>query len=145
MITNTDLKGTAMPGPIVAEVGQSPTTFEFDIAHHLPGRLRLRSAVLKGNARACERAQHHLAQIGGVKQASANPITGSVLLGYDPNRLSPGEVTEVLAAHGYVLRAIEAETEAGDWWADRVASAVMDWVVNALAERLAVAMIAALA
>jgi hypothetical protein len=28
---------------------------------------------------------------------------------------------------------------------DRIASAVMDWVVNALAERLAVAMIAALA
>jgi hypothetical protein len=80
-----------------------------------------------------------------VKQASANPITGSVLLGYDPNLLSPGEVTEVLTAHGYVLRAIEAETEAGDWWADRIASAVMDWMVNALAERLAVAMIAALA
>ena len=80
-----------------------------------------------------------------MKQASANPITGSVLLGYDPNLLSTGEVTEVLAAHGYVLRAIEAETEAGDWWADRIASAVMDWVVNALAERLAVAMIAALA
>jgi hypothetical protein len=145
MITDTDQKGTAMPAPIVAEVGQSPTTFEFDIAHHVPGRLRLRSAALKGNARACEQAEHHLAQIGGVKQASANPITGSVLLGYDPNLLSPGEVTEVLAAHGYVLRAIEAETEAGDWWVDRIASAVMDWVVNALAERLAVAMIAALA
>jgi hypothetical protein len=48
-------------------------------------------------------------------------------------------------SEGYVLRAIEAETEAGDWWADRIASVVMDWVVNALAERLAVAMIAALA
>ena len=145
MITNTDLKGAAVPGPIVAGAGDRLVALEFDLAHHLPGRLRLRSAVLKGNARACERAQHHLAQIGGVKQASANPITGSVLLGYDPNLLSPGEVTEVLAAHGYVLRAIEAETEAGDWWADRIASAVMDWVVNAFAERLAVAMIAALA
>jgi hypothetical protein len=56
MITNTDLKGTAMPAPIVAEVGQSPTTFEFDIAHHVPGRLRLRSAALKRNICASERA-----------------------------------------------------------------------------------------
>jgi hypothetical protein len=143
MITNTDLKGTAMPAPIVAEAGDRPATFEFDLAHHVPGRVRLRSAALKGDARACEQAQHHLAQIGGVKNASANPMTGSVLLEYEADLPSPGEVTEVLAAHGYVLRAIEAKTEAGDWWADRIASAVMDWVVNALAERLAVAMIAA--
>ena len=89
MITNTDLKGTAMPAPIVAEVGQSPTTFEFDIAHHVPGRLRLRSAALKGKVRASEQARRHLAQIDGVTSASANPATGSVLLEYDPNVIGP--------------------------------------------------------
>lgn len=145
MISNTDLKGAAAPAPIAAGAGDRPATFEFDLAHHVPGRVRLRSAALKGDVRACEQARHHLAQIGGVKKASANPITGSVLLQYEPNLLSLGKVVGVLAAHGAVLRATDPETEAGGTWADKLASAVMDWVVNALAERLAVAMIAALA
>jgi hypothetical protein len=80
-----------------------------------------------------------------VKEASANPITGSVVLVYDPNLLSPDEIIEVLAAHGTALRATEAHVEAGGLWADKLASAVMDWVNNALVERLAVAVIAGLA
>ena len=40
---------------------------------------------------------------------------------------------------------LDAETEAGAGWADRLASMVKDWVINALAERLALAMISALA
>ena len=47
MISNTDLKGTAVPAPIVAGAGDRPAALEFDLVHHLPGRLRLRSAVLK--------------------------------------------------------------------------------------------------
>jgi hypothetical protein len=74
MITTPDLKGTAMPAPIVAEVGQSPTPFEFDIAHHVPGRLRLRSAALKGKVRASEQARRHLAQIEGVTKSPCPAI-----------------------------------------------------------------------
>jgi hypothetical protein len=39
----------------------------------------------------------------------------------------------------------EAEPEAGARWADKLASAARDWAINALAERLALAMISALA
>jgi len=95
MITNTDLKGAAVPGPIVAGAGDRPVALEFDLAHHLPGRLRLRSAVLKGNALASEEARRHLAQIDGVTSAWANPLTGSVLLEYDPNVISPTNVSDV--------------------------------------------------
>jgi hypothetical protein len=145
MISNLDLKGAAVSAPIVAGAGDRPAAFEFDIVHHIQGRLRLRSAALKGNAGACEQARYHLAQIGGVKEANANPITGSVLLEYDPSLLPPGKLSELLAAYGYVLRATDAETEAGGKWADKLASAVMDWVINSLVERLALAMITALA
>ena len=134
-----------MPGPIVAGAEARTVALEFDLAHHLPGRLRLRSAVLKGNALASEEARRHLAQIDGVTSARANPLTGSVLLEYDPNVIAPTNVSDVLAAHGYALRATEAETEAGAGWADRLASMVKDRVINALAERLALAMISALA
>jgi hypothetical protein len=84
MITKNDRKGTAVPAPIVTGAGESPATFEFDIAHHVPGRLRLRSAALKRNVCASEEARRHLAQIEGVTSVRANPATGSVLLEYDP-------------------------------------------------------------
>jgi uncharacterized lipoprotein YmbA len=145
MISNTDMKGAAVRAPIAAAAGNRPAAFEFGLAHHVPGRLRLRSAALKGNASASEQARHQLAQIRGVTATRANPTTGSVLLEYDPSVLSEGRVIDLLAAQGYVLRATEVEPEAGSGWADRMASAVRDWVINALAERLALAVITALA
>ena len=66
MISNTDLRGAAVPGPILAGAWDSPAALEFYLAYHLPGRLRLRSAVLKGNALASEEARRHLAHIDGV-------------------------------------------------------------------------------
>jgi hypothetical protein len=145
MISNTDTKGAAVRVPIAATAGDRPAAFEFALAHHVPGRLRLRSPALKGNASASEQARHQLAQIRGVRATSANPVTGSVLLEYDPSVLSAGKVIDLLAAQGYVLRATEVEAEAGSGWANTMASAVMDWVINALAERLALAVITALA
>jgi hypothetical protein len=81
----------------------------------------------------------------GVTAASANPITGSVLLEYDPNVISPSNVGDVLATHGYALGTTEAEIEAGAGWSDKVAIAAGDWAINALVERLALAMISVLA
>jgi hypothetical protein len=118
---------------------------QVDLAHHVPGRLRFRSALLKGNARASEQTQRYLAEIRGATSARANPTTGSVLLEYDPDVISPSKVSDVLAAHGYILRATDAEAEGGYRWADKLASAIQDWAINALAERLALAMISALA
>jgi copper chaperone CopZ len=138
-------EGAAVRAPIAAAAGDRPAAFEFVLAHHVPGRLRLRSVALKGNASASDQARYQLAQIRGVTATSANPTTGSVLLEYDPSVVSEERVIDLLAAQGYVLRATEVEPEAGSGWADRMASAVRDWVVNALAERLALAVITALA
>jgi hypothetical protein len=76
---------------------------------------------------------------------SVVPETTHVVLGTDPNVISPGNVGEVLATHGYALGPTGTETEAGAGWADKLASAARDWVINALAELLALAMISALA
>jgi hypothetical protein len=62
-----------------------------------------------------------------------------------PTVISPGNVGEVLATHGYALEPTGTETEAGAGWAEKLAGAVWDWVINALVERLALAMISALA
>ena len=64
---------------------------------------------------------------------------------YDPSILSAGRVIDLLAAHGYVLPATEVEAEAASGWAEKLASAPKDRVINAVVERLALAVITALA
>lgn len=68
-----------------------------------------------------------------------------MLLGYDPDLLSLGKVTEVLVAYGIVLRATEAETEVGGTRAAKLAGVLLGHAVDSLAEWLALAMITALA
>src|SRR5438105_12846113 len=85
MMSNNERKDAAVRVPIAATAGDCPPAFEFALAHHVPGRLRLRSAALKSNASASKQARHQLAQIRGVTATSANPTTGSVLLEYDPS------------------------------------------------------------
>jgi hypothetical protein len=59
--------------------------------------------------------------------------------------IPPTNLMEVLATHGYIIiGASEPETEAGTGWADKLATAAKDWLINALAERLALAVIGAL-
>src|SRR5215471_2207610 len=144
MISNTDPKGATVFAPNVFGAGDRPGTLCGDLAHHLTGRLRLRSELLKGNARAAEETQRHLAGISGMRSANANPLTGSVLLEYDPEVILPSKVADVLATNGYIIGASEPETEAGSGRADKLASAAKDWVINVLAERLALALIGAL-
>jgi hypothetical protein len=43
--------------PIVTRAGESPSTFKIDIAHHVPGRMRIRAAALKDNVCASEDAR----------------------------------------------------------------------------------------
>jgi hypothetical protein len=123
--------------PAVVGAGDCPSALHVYLVHHLPGRLRLRSALLKGNARASEETQRHLAEIGGIRSASANPLTGSVLLEYDPEVIPPAKLIDLLAIHGYVPEASAPETEAGTGWAVKL-------TINALAEHLALAVISAL-
>jgi hypothetical protein len=65
MINEANAPGAAEFAPIVAGTGDCPAARNIEIAHHLPGRLRLRSPSLKGDARAGEKAQRHLARIEG--------------------------------------------------------------------------------
>ena len=145
MISNTDLNGATAFAPNVVGAGDRPSALHFELAHHLPGRLRLRSALLKANADASEQTQHDLAEIDGVRSASANPITGSVLLEYDPETIPPTQIINVLILHGYSVGGGEANIEAEIGWADKLASAVKDRLISALAERIALAVITTLA
>jgi hypothetical protein len=67
-----------------------------DIAHSVPGRLRLRLADAKGDAAWLEELRVSLLPSPGVLQVSVNPATGSVLLHYD---IGIEDFNERLAEH----------------------------------------------
>jgi Heavy metal associated domain 2 len=115
------------------------------LVHHLPGRLRLRSAGLKGNANVPERVGFLFREIRGVISVEANPRTGSLLIEYDPTIVAPGKVTEMLTPQG-VIR-LDAAYDAGPMhgWIDQLADAAGNWFANAVAEQLALTVLRALA
>jgi hypothetical protein len=64
--------------------------------HQIPGRLRVKTPFIKGNPeRACE-AERLLEFIPGIKSVSANTITGSLVIRYDPKTISAESITEAL-------------------------------------------------
>jgi heavy-metal-associated domain-containing protein len=54
------------------------------IAHHVPGRLRFRIPDAKGNPERLEQARTALEVLEGVRSVDVNPLTGSVVIEYDP-------------------------------------------------------------
>src|ERR1700729_343027 len=55
------------------------------IVHHIPGRLRLKVPGAKGNAVFMDQVQAALSSVDGVREIEVNPVTGSVLVHYDPD------------------------------------------------------------
>jgi hypothetical protein len=97
------------------------------LVHETPGRMRLLSAAAKGYpARAAMlAAQAH--SLPGVVGASANPLTGSLIIRYDGGSHRRGELLRALGAR------IPAPSERS---AER-ARAWFDPIIDLLAERLA--------
>ncbi|MBX3197946.1 MAG: hypothetical protein KF894_07350 [Labilithrix sp.] len=55
-----------------------------EIAHHHPGRLRMRTDAFVDSLQAAERTRVGLARTRGVRSAAHDPRTGSLLVEYEP-------------------------------------------------------------
>jgi hypothetical protein len=65
--------------------------------HDLPGRLRVRTPLLKrGNA---EHVAKLLSGVAGVKRVEPNPVTGSVVIFYDENIVAGDNLLENVRRH----------------------------------------------
>ena len=60
------------------------TAYATQVTHFLPGRLRVKSGKVKNNLPFAREVERTLTGLQGVRGVEANPITGSVLLLYDP-------------------------------------------------------------
>jgi hypothetical protein len=95
------------------EQGKQPVR-QAQIVHSLPGRLRLRFADAKGDAKWLEDLRVSLLPTPGVLQVNVNPTTGSVLLHYD---IGLEDFDERLAEHAgreqlFTLRTDQAVSKA---------------------------------
>jgi copper chaperone CopZ len=123
MIDNLELKGGGVTAANVVAAEDRARLLQVNLAHHLRGRLRLRSAALKGDVNASQDARIHLGRIAGVRSVAANPCTGSLLVKYDPTVLSPQRVIGVLAAHGCIVAAAQQSADRDNAWSDHLANA----------------------
>jgi hypothetical protein len=63
-----------------------------EIAHALPGRLRLRLPFLRDRPSEATPLSDQVVELDGVIEVQCRPFTGSLLCSYDPARTSEGEI-----------------------------------------------------
>jgi hypothetical protein len=117
--------------------------------HHVPGRLRLRLAALKGNDPAAARASAAARAIPGVPDVWANGATGSLVIRYDRERLTLADLWAALRESGLVSGPPPSESAAGPSpsagdGAERFFATFARAVLDRLAQYLASALVSAL-
>jgi copper chaperone CopZ len=115
--------------------------------HHVPGRLRVKTATIKGRGVLADKAIAHLGALEGITSAAANPVTGSIVINYDAARMSAGRVLDSLRQGGYIQEVVDGHPErpaAGSRLAGRVGDTLLNKVIETVVERSAVALIGAL-
>ena len=73
---------------------------QYGTVHALPGRLRVKVAGVKKSPPMAGHVEQALLQEPGVTAAEANPLTGSVLVHFDPSRTSPAALLCRLEPYG---------------------------------------------
>lgn len=106
----------------------------FEVVHEVPGRLRLHATALRGNAALADRVLADLRTAPGVRAASANLRTGSVLIRHDA---APGRAAWLR----HRLSAAPPSAPTRDGTAVRVVDAVLEHVAAKLLGAVAVALI----
>ncbi len=70
--------------------------------HHVPGRLRVRNPMFKNNPAMVDEIRNCLQNAAGVESISSNPLTGSVVVNYDPDLLPPEQLLQIFEECEYV-------------------------------------------
>lgn len=62
------------------------TTYKFDVAHQVPGRVRMKFPHAKGNPELLQEIARTFAAIPGIQGVTVNPTTGSLVMRYDTDQ-----------------------------------------------------------
>ncbi len=69
--------------------------------HSIPGRLRIKTPLVKGNQEKASDVESLLNQHAGVTKTSANTLTGSIVVNYDHKTVHERSIITVLENSGY--------------------------------------------
>jgi Heavy metal associated domain 2 len=78
------------------------TLTPFTYLHSTPGRMRIRVPDRRGDEGFCREMEQELARNPGILQVRANPLTGSVLILFDPQRVDDRKILADLGQMGLV-------------------------------------------
>ena len=69
--------------------------------HNVPGRLRIKTPLIKKNQSIAEDVQNLLRPLIGISSTSVNLITGSIVINYDHKIITSKEIVNTLNYAGY--------------------------------------------
>jgi copper chaperone CopZ len=69
--------------------------------HSTPGRLRIKSPIIRKNENACYEVRKLLGGINGIATVEANLTTGSLLINYNPKVIKHEDIIDLLHRKGY--------------------------------------------
>ena len=69
--------------------------------HNVPGRLRIKTPLIKKNQSIAEDVQNLLRPLIGISSTSVNLITGSIVINYDHKVITSKEIVNTLNYAGY--------------------------------------------
>lgn len=95
--------------------------------HHVPGRLRIRTSVVKNNKARSEEVRGLLLSVPGVETVDINLTTGSCLVTYDTCATTRDHLVSLLTTKGYFD---QAGAISNDEYFQQMASRVLNLVVS---------------
>jgi hypothetical protein len=116
--------------------------------HHVPGRLRVRIPAVRKNPRKADEIKD-LLDICGVDKLKVNPLTGSVVVNFDPSQVTPQQLLQILKGEGLFdsSRAITCDEKiqrASNHAASKVGRAMFGYAVGKILEASGFPILAAL-
>ena len=66
------------------------------VAHYMPGRVRLKALPIKGNPPLAQKITERFMIIKGIKQVKANALTGSLLIEYEAAELQSPDAAAIV-------------------------------------------------
>jgi len=69
--------------------------------HNVPGRLRVKTPVVKRNKDVADEIRKTLSTINGIATVDINLTTGSILINYNPKAIQDGDIVSALQRKGY--------------------------------------------
>lgn len=97
--------------------------------HVVPGRVRVKIPLIKGDERKAQDIESNLTNLRGVHSVSANSLTGSVVVCYDSDLVGSDDILQILKKQGYFD---ESKVVTNDQYIQNAASKVGQSIGKAL-------------